>query len=137
MVVVVKEEEEEAAGERRPCAHLWTNMLIENYSSDSGCLQTVCGTRFQTHLSLSVSCARVRAVPGSVRACAPLQRQLDRWTDSRCVARSLRYSSVQEHVCRGGSGTVRWPKRAGSPVLHVPCDTSPLKEYIIKALPVR
>lgn len=86
MVVVVVVDE--AAGERRPCAHVRMKTLIDNYSSDSGCLQTVDGTRFQTPpptpFSLS-SCMRVRAMPGSVRACAPLQRQLDRWTDGRAL----------------------------------------------------
>lgn len=77
---------EEEAGERRPSAQLRMNTLIDNYSSDSGCLQTVYGTRFQIppfSFSLS-SCMRVRASPGSVRACAPLQRQMDE--------RSIRWS---------------------------------------------
>lgn len=86
---------EEAAGERRPWAHLRMNTLVDNYSSDSGCLKTVDGTRFQKKTPLSralslSSCMRARVLPGSVRACAPLQRQLDRWTDSRSDGRSLR-----------------------------------------------
>lgn len=115
---------EEAAGERRPCAHIRMNTLIDNYSSNSGCLQTVYGTRFQTHLPFSLSLVvHARACVRCLVLCVPARLCRGSWIDGRTVDPSVALcaNAPTKNTCRSESGVFRRHKPTGSSVPSLLC----------------